>query len=187
MHFSTSTNLCICLEEREMEQGLVSLNIPTAINSISTVNSVSTNDSTTEQQSTDDRVSSVLVVVPSDDVMDLLRAIEMSRLQSVRDNEQNIYRSNTNQNSNHSSILSTNDKMDYFNDLQQAIELSLKIKNEQQLIQEIPGLLFENISNFFYLVIVADVESKEDDSQTINAVAVAATMPSLDLFSMYIQ
>jgi len=110
-----------------MEQSLVPLNNPKAINSISTTNSVSTNDSTIDQkQNTDDRLSSVLVVVPSDDVMDLLRAIEMSRLQAVRDNEQNIYRPNTNHNSNHSSILSTNDKMDYFNDLQQAIELSLK-------------------------------------------------------------
>jgi hypothetical protein len=73
----------------------------------------------------------------------------MSRLQSVRENEQNIYRSNTNQNSNHSSILSTNDKMDYFNDLQQAIELSLKTKNEQQLIQEIPGLLLKIFQIYF--------------------------------------
>jgi len=112
-----------------MEQGLVSLNGSTAIASISTTTTVSTNDSTIDQQNTDDDLSSVVVVVPSDDVMDLLRAIEMSRLQSVRDNEQNTYRSNTNQNT----ILSTNDKMEYFNDLQQAIELSLKIKPEQQL------------------------------------------------------
>jgi len=112
-----------------MEQGLVSLNGSTAIASISTTTTVSTNDSTIDQQNTDDDLSSVVVVVPSDDVMDLLRAIEMSRLQSLRDNEQNTYRSNTNQNT----ILSTNDKMEYFNDLQQAIELSLKIKPEQQL------------------------------------------------------
>jgi len=113
-----------------MEQGLVTLNGTTAITSTSTTTSVSTNDSTIDQQNTDDDdLSPVVVVVPSDDVMDLLRAIEMSRLQSVRENEQNTYRSNTNQNT----ILSTNDKMEYFNDLQQAIELSLKIKPEQQL------------------------------------------------------
>jgi hypothetical protein len=134
-----------------MEQSLVPLNSPKAINSISTTNSVSTNDSTIDQkQNTDDRLSSVLVVVPSDDVMDLLRAIEMSRLQAVRDNEQNIYRPNTNHNSNHSSILSTNDKMDYFNDLQQAIELSLKSQNEQQ---ETTSLLLR-IVQFLLLVLL---------------------------------
>ncbi len=138
------------LEEREMEQSLVPLNSPKAINSISTTNSVSTNDSTIDQkQNTDDRLSSVLVVVPSDDVMDLLRAIEMSRLQAVRDNEQNIYRPNTNHNGNHSSILSTNDKMDYFNDLQQAIELSLKSQSEQQ---ETTSLL-SRIAQFLLLVL----------------------------------
>ena len=155
-----------------MEQSLVPLNSPTAINSTSTTNSVSTNDSTIEQQNTDDRVPPVLVVVPSDDVMDLLRAIEMSRLQSAREHEQNIYRPNTNHNSTHSSAISNNDKMDYFNDLQQAIELSLRTKPEQELTPETTGLL-------------ANVESQEDESQTVDAAAVAATMPSLDLFSMY--
>ncbi len=33
--------------------------------------------------------------------------------------------------------------------------------------------------------ILATVESQEDESQTVDAEAVAATMPSLDLFSMY--
>ena len=124
-----------------MEQGLLPLNSPTAVPSISTANSVSTNDSITEQQNSDDQVSSVLVVVPSDDVMDLLRAIEMSRLQSVRENEQNVYRAIHNQKSNPDSTWTGSDKMDYFNDLQQAIELSLKTKNEQELTQETTGFL----------------------------------------------
>jgi len=37
----------------------------------------------------------------------------------------------------------------------------------------------------FIFFVLASVESQEDDPQTIDAVAVAATMPSLDLFSMY--
>jgi len=121
-----------------MEQGLVSLNGTLAIHSISATASVPKNDSTIEQQTTDDNISSV-TAVPSDDVMDLLRAIEMSRLQSVRENEQNMYRSNTN-NNDQNSILSTNDKIEYFNDLQQAIELSLRIKNEKQLTNETTSL-----------------------------------------------
>lgn len=116
-----------------MEQGLVSLNTTAAITSASTTISVSTNDSTTNQQTTDDNLSPVVVVAPSDDVMDLLRAIEMSRLQAVRENEQNIYRPNAN---NNSSTLNTNDKMEYFNDLQQAIELSLRTISEPQLKDE---------------------------------------------------
>lgn len=111
-----------------MEQGLVPLNSPTAITSISTTMSVSTNDSTTDQQQTTDENLSTTAALPSDDMMDLLRAIEMSRLQAIRENEQNIYRPNANP---QSTILSTSDKMDYFNDLQQAIELSLKTKSEQ--------------------------------------------------------
>jgi hypothetical protein len=148
-HFSHKQILFL-QEEREMEQSLVPLNSPTTINSISTANSVSTNDSTIEQQNTDDRVPSVLVVVPTDDVMDLLRAIEMSRLQSVRENEQNIYRPNSNHTNAPSSILSNNDKMDYFNDLQQAIELSLRPKNEQQQsIPETTGLLSRDFQFIF--------------------------------------
>ena len=122
-----------------MEQGLVSLNVSTAIPSVSTTTSVSTNESTYEQQrQTDGSTSPVVMVVQSDGVMDLLRAIEMSRLQAVRENEQNIYRPNTKSYSN--STINTNEKIDYFNDLQQAIELSLRIKGEQQLKRETTGL-----------------------------------------------
>jgi len=149
-----------------MEQSLVPLNGSTGINSVSMTTSISTNDSILDQQHNDDIISPVVVVVPSDDVMDLLRAIEMSRLQAVRENEQNIYRPNTDGSNN--IILSTNDKVDYFNDLQEAIELSLKPKNEQQSTHE-----------------TTCMESQQDDSQSIDAAAVAATMPSLDLFSKY--
>lgn len=121
-----------------MEQGLVPLNGSTTVNTSSMTASISTNDSVSDQQTTDDTISSVVVVVPSDDVMDLLRAIEMSRLQAVRENEQNIYRPNTH-NGNHSSILS-NDKINYFNDLQKTIELSLKTKNEQQSTNDATSL-----------------------------------------------
>lgn len=112
-----------------MEQGLVSLN-----NSTSTPPPASTSPSNSriDHQITDDNpspVAAVVVVAPSDDVMDLLRAIEMSRLQAVRENEQNIYRPNTN----NTLISNTNDKMEYFNDLQQAIELSLRTKTNEHL------------------------------------------------------
>jgi hypothetical protein len=43
-------------------------------------------------------------------------------------------------NSNHSSTINTNDKIEYFNDLQQAIELSLRTKGEQELLHETTGL-----------------------------------------------
>ncbi|CAF3363782.1 unnamed protein product [Rotaria sp. Silwood1] len=153
-------------EEREMEQSLIALNGSPAITTPTTA-SVSTNDSVYYQQNTDDTLSPVVVVVPSDDVMDLLRAIEMSRLQSVRENEQNINRPNTNSNShnNNNSVLCTNDKIDYFNDLQQAIELSIKTKNEQKPTDEASTI----------------VESHQDESQSIDVAAVAATMPTLDL------
>ncbi len=118
-----------------MEQGLVTTNSPTAVTSASTV----TNESTFVQHNLDQNISpAVVVVVPCDDMMDLLRAIEMSRLQAVRENEQNIYRPNTN---NNSSVLNTTDKIEYFNDLQQAIELSLQIKNELELTNETTSLV----------------------------------------------
>lgn len=109
-----------------MEQSLAPLTNASAINASSMTASISTNDSASEQPNSDDNSSSVVVVVPPNDVMDLLRAIEMSRLQAVRENEQNIYRPNQmNPTSN------PNDKINYFNDLQQTIELSLQTKNEQ--------------------------------------------------------
>jgi hypothetical protein len=117
-----------------MEQGLVTFNGLTTIKSAS----VTTDGSTFEEQQIDDNTSPAVVPGSSDDVMDLLRAIEMSRLQSVRENEQNIYRPNMN--SNHSSTINTNDKIEYFNDLQQAIELSLRTKGEQELLHETTGL-----------------------------------------------
>jgi hypothetical protein len=55
----------------------------------------------------------------------------MSRLQAVRENEQNIYRPNNNHH-HPNSTLNTNGKMNHFDDLQQAMELSLTTKNEQQ-------------------------------------------------------
>lgn len=128
-----------------MEQGLVPLNSPSAINSVSTTMSVSTNDSTTDQQQSTDENLSTMTVLPSDDMMDLLRAIEMSRLQAIRENEQNIYRPNAN----HQSTISSNsDKMEYFNDLQQAIELSLRTKSDQQTTIETTSLSIE-ISHSF--------------------------------------
>jgi hypothetical protein len=123
-----------------MEQSLVPLNGSTGINSVSMTTSISTNDSILDQQHNEDIISPVaVVVVPSDDVMDLLRAIEMSRLQSVRENEQNIYRPNT-----HSSNNNSNDKNNYFNDLQQTIELSLKTKNDQQSTNELTSSFFNS-------------------------------------------
>lgn len=116
-----------------MEQSLVSLHSPTAIHTTSKITSVPTNDLTIDQQTTDDGTSSVVTGASSDDVMDLLRAIEMSRLQAVRENEQNIYRPNNNH---PNSTLNTNGKMNHFDDLQQAMELSLTTKNEQQLPNE---------------------------------------------------
>jgi len=130
-----------------MEQSLVPLNGSTGINSVSMTTSISTNDSILDQQHNEDIISPVVVVVPSDDVMDLLRAIEMSRLQSVRENEQNIYQPNTHS-SNNSSILSSHDKNNYFNDLQQTIELSLKTKNDQQSTNELTSSFF---NSFFYV------------------------------------
>lgn len=102
-----------------MEQGLVALNAASAMPTASTA----TSESNIEQQSTDETMSSVVAVVPCDDMMDLLRAIEMSRLQGVRETEQNIYRPHMN--SAMSSVLQSNSKMHYFDDLQQAIELSM--------------------------------------------------------------
>ena len=132
-----------------MEQGLVPLNSPSAMNSASTTMSVSTNDSTTDQQQSTDENLSTTPVLPSDDMMDLLRAIEMSRLQGIRENEQNIYRPNANH---QSTILSTSDKMDYFNDLQQAIELSLRTKSDQQTTMETTSLCFKISSHFTSIV-----------------------------------
>ncbi|CAF1629757.1 unnamed protein product [Adineta ricciae] len=98
-------------EEREMEQSLAPLTNSSAMNTNSMTTSTSTNDSASEPQNSDDNSSSIVVVAPPNDVMDLLRAIEMSRLQAV----------------------------------------------------------------------LCD-ESHEDDAQSAGAAAVAATMPSLDLF-----
>jgi hypothetical protein len=168
-----------------MEQGLVPINSSTAITSASTVTNESMNESTCEQQNLGDHHSSVVVVVPSDDMMDLLRAIEMSRLQAVRENEQNIYRPNGNSSSqNNNTVLSSNDKIDYFNDLQQAIELSLRTKIEQELIHESTSLFFDDLLVVFFcnFIFLVDIESPQDD---LNAAAVAATMPSLDLFSKF--
>ncbi|CAF1191870.1 unnamed protein product [Adineta steineri] len=152
-------------EEKEMEQSLVPLSDPVPNNNSSSMTaSISTNDSTLEQHNTDDTISPT-VVVPSDDVMNLLRAIEMSRLQAVRENEQNIYRPN-HRTSTISATLNPNDKTNYFNDLQQTIELSLQTKNEQESANEA----------------TTSIESQDDEFQSTDVAAVAAAMPSLDLF-----
>ena len=109
-----------------MEQSLAPLTNSSAMNTNSMTTSTSTNDSASDPQNSDDNSSSIVVVVPPNDVMDLLRAIEMSRLQAVRENEQNIYRPNQTNSTNN-----PNDKVNYFNDLQHTIELSLRTKNEQ--------------------------------------------------------
>lgn len=124
---------------------MVALNGSPSIASPSTTPSLSTNDSVYDHQKNDDQLSSVVVVLPSDDVMDLLRAIEMSRLQAVREHEQNTNRTNTNNNTNNL-VSNTNDKIDYFNDLQQAIELSIKTKNTQQSTCEATCMLLINVS-----------------------------------------
>ncbi|UJR25225.1 hypothetical protein I4U23_006577 [Adineta vaga] len=140
-------------EEKELEQSLTTLTNPTATNNMSMTTSISTNDSTSEQQNLDDTTASV---VPSNDVMDLLRAIEMSRLQAVRENEQNIYRPNFHNNQ-INSVRNPNEKINYFTNVPQT-------KTEQSTEA------------------TAMIESLEDDIQLTNAAAVAATMPSLDLF-----
>ena len=123
-----------------MEQSIVTINSPPTITDTSITTSVSLNDSTYDRHSTNDIESPVAVVIPSDDTMDLLRAIEMSRWQAERENEQNIYRPNLNNNTK-CSTLSKTAKFNYFNDLQEAIELSLKTKNEDQLPCEETSLL----------------------------------------------
>ncbi|CAF1628062.1 unnamed protein product [Rotaria magnacalcarata] len=152
-------------EEREMEKSLVTLNGSPAITSISATASLSTNASVYDQQNSDDNVPPVIVVVPSDGVMDLLRAIEMSRLQAVREHDQNLNRNNTNANNN-ASNLSTNDKIEYFNDLQEAIELSIKSKYEQESTKEA----------------TVPIQTEPDEIQSMDVAAVVAIMPSLDLF-----
>lgn len=143
------------VEEREMEQSLVALNGSTTMNCASST----TSESTLEQQSQTENNSSVVVVLPSDDMMDLLRAIEMSRLQALRENEQNIYRPNPTSQI-HSSSINTNEKIDYFNELQQAIDLSLNNENER-------------------------IETNPISSEIVDASEVAAAMPSLDLFGLF--
>jgi hypothetical protein len=125
--------LSIFVEEQEMEQGLVAMNTASAMPTASTA----TSESNIEQQSTDETMSSVVAVLPCDDMMDLLRAIEMSRLQAVRENEQNIFRPHMN--SAMSSVLHSNSKMDYFDDLQHAIELSMMNTGEEASSLEAAG------------------------------------------------
>jgi hypothetical protein len=36
-----------------------------------------------------------------------------------------------------------------------------------------------------YSILIVDMESEQDDSQSVDIAAVAASMPSLDLFSKY--
>ena len=116
-----------------MEQGLGALNTATAMPAASTT----TSESNIEQQSTDETISSAVTVVPCDDMMDLLRAIEMSRLQAVRETEQNTYRPHLNNTM--SSFLHSNSKMHYFDDLQQAIELSMMDKTNEASPLEASG------------------------------------------------
>jgi len=117
-----------------MEQGLVQLtdSTPSTITHSDNHRSTTTSISTIDPRTVNDALSPVVVVLPSDDMMDLLRAIEMSRLQALRENEQNIYRPNMQTNQSSPSASNTIDKRDYFNDLQQAIQLSLQAKNQQE-------------------------------------------------------
>jgi hypothetical protein len=109
------------LEEKEMQQSL------TGFHPL-----ITANENIMTDQHVDETISSVTssVAVPHDDTMDLLRAIEMSRLQAVREHEQNIYRPHTNINTD---VMETsNEKVEYFNHLQQAIELSLVANDVQE-------------------------------------------------------
>ena len=125
----------LSLEEREMEQSLAALAGSTSLSAPSTT----TDESVPGERSSDDVSTPFVVVGSTDDVMDLLRAIEMSRLQAVRETELNVHRPSMNHNVN--SLVSSNDKIDYFNDLQQAIELSLTIKPDPSSNQEAAGAI----------------------------------------------
>ena len=118
-----------------MEQSLAALAGSTSPSAPSTAN-----DETVQEERISDDVSTPIVVVGlTDDVMDLLRAIEMSRLQAVRETELNIHRPSMNHNVN--TPISSNDKIDYFNDLQQAIELSLTTILDPSSKQEAAGVI----------------------------------------------
>ena len=116
-----------------MEQSLAALAGSTPQSAPSTAN----DELVHGERSSEDVPTPIVVVGSTDDVMDLLRAIEMSRLQAVRETELNLHRPNMNHNVN--STISSNDKIDYFNDLQQAIELSLTIKPDPSSSQETAG------------------------------------------------
>ncbi|CAF0990366.1 unnamed protein product [Didymodactylos carnosus] len=110
-------------EEKEMEQAL----LPTTVQSTTTEN--------TQQNSLPSSPSSTVSsselppYQTSHYIMDLLRALEMSRLQAAREMEQNLYRPRSCSNQN------VVDKSDYYDDLQRAIELSLKTNQQQQQLQ----------------------------------------------------
>lgn len=80
------------LEEQETEQSLIANGSSTAAQQ-----SLSDSQATFEEHSTNEtnRLSPILNN-SSDNMLDLLRAIEMSRLQAVRETEQNTYRPNIN-------------------------------------------------------------------------------------------
>lgn len=143
-----------------MEQGLAPLtdsasttttnNNTNTENHPSTTLSISTTESIPESQTTDETNPSAVLVLPSDDMMDLLRAIEMSRLQGLRENEQNIYRPNHSANS---ATSIPNDKKDYFNELQQAIELSLQTKNKPKSENELTSEFFFILEQKFSTIV----------------------------------
>lgn len=157
-----------------------------ALNASTTMNCASStgSQSTLEQQSNPENSSSMVVVLPSDDMMDLLRAIEMSRLQAVRENEQNIYRPHLNSQIN--AAITSNDKIDYFNDLQQAIELSLTTHNQKPSTIENLGSLdlqrFAFLHSSHYFLETEDTDSGA--SQIMDASTIVENLPSLDLFGM---
>ena len=128
-----------------MEHGFISAN-----NSASLVReAIPIRQSSFEEQSPEEIIPSPVLIIPSGDMLDLLRAIEMSRLQAVRELEQNIYRPTPS--TNISTILQSPQASSRIEESQYAVKSPVCANDEQIICDQVPGLspVYQSIRSFF--------------------------------------